>query len=61
MLALDEQIKAFTELYNWVRPHEAIGLVAPIVRYLAEPPPRPTETHLSEPEAVQEVTRNRPS
>jgi transposase InsO family protein len=57
VLELDEQIRAFTELYNWVRPHETLGQVPPMVRYLAEPPDEPAETasrsHLSEPEAVQ--------
>ena len=38
VIALDEHIQSFRELYNWVGPHEAIGLVAPMVRYLAEPP-----------------------
>jgi putative transposase len=56
VLALDEQIKAFTELYNWVRPHEALGFVAPMVRYLAEPPgdhPPPSGPNLSEAESVE--------
>jgi hypothetical protein len=55
VIALDEQIHVFTELYNWFRPHEAIGLVAPIIRYLAEPPPRSPEPHLSEPQGVQKT------
>jgi putative transposase len=57
VIALDEHILAYRELYNWVRPHEALGFVAPMVRYLAEPrdepaagPPGP---HLSEAESVQ--------
>ena len=50
MLALDEQVRAFVELYNWVRPHEALGFVAPMVRYLAEPLSEPAVPNLSEPE-----------
>jgi hypothetical protein len=26
------------ELYNWVRSHEALGFIAPMVRYHAQPP-----------------------
>lgn len=29
VLALDEQIRTYRELYNWVRPHEALGFVPP--------------------------------
>jgi transposase InsO family protein len=57
VLALDEQVRAFVTLYNWVRPHETLGLVAPIVRYLADPAdghePGP-ESNLSDPESVQD-------
>jgi transposase InsO family protein len=53
VIGLDEQVRAYRELYNWVRPHEAIGLVPPIERYLGLPQD-PREPHLSEPESVQE-------
>jgi hypothetical protein len=43
----------FGEAYNWVRPHEAIGFVAPMVRYLAELPGPAPESHLSSGETVQ--------
>ena len=56
VLGLDEQVRAFVTLYNWVRPHEALGFVAPMVRYLADPAaghePDP-EPNLSDPESVQ--------
>lgn len=35
------------------RPHEAIGLLAPMVRYLAEPIERQPEPHLSDAESIQ--------
>jgi putative transposase len=54
LLALDEQVRAYRELYNWVRPHEAIGFVAPMVRYLAEP----LEPSLSGPNLSRNLTRN---
>ena len=56
-IGLMEHTDAYRELYNWVQPHEAIGLVAPMVRYLAEPveegPVAPSEPNLSDPETVQ--------
>jgi transposase InsO family protein len=51
VLALAEAVEAYRELYNWVRPHEAIGFVPPMARYLASP----GEPHLSGPEGVQET------
>ena len=53
VLGLGEHTDAYRELYNWVRPHEAIGFLAPMVRYLAEPLARHPEPNLSEPETVQ--------
>jgi transposase InsO family protein len=56
VVALDEHILAYRELYNWVRPHEALGFVAPMVRYLAEPDEpaeAPPESHLSNARSVQ--------
>ncbi len=59
VLALDAQIQTYRELYNWVRPHETLGLVAPMVRYLGEPPSLPVGSHLSEPEICPDfLTRN---
>lgn len=37
VLDLDAPIRAFIELYNAVRPHEALGFATPLARYL-EPP-----------------------
>jgi putative transposase len=54
VLALDEQVRAFRELYNWVRPHESLGEVPPIERYLGLPPDR-SQPHLSEGRSVQET------
>jgi putative transposase len=53
VIALQDQVDAFRELYNWVRPHESLGLVAPMVRYLGEPTEPARESHLSEAETVQ--------
>jgi transposase InsO family protein len=57
VLELQDQIRAFCELYNWVRPHEALGQIAPMVRYLGDPPDEPLSTpqasHLSAAEVVQ--------
>jgi putative transposase len=52
VIALQQAFAAFRELYNWVRPHEAIGFVPPIERYLGLPS-EPGEPHLSEAETVQ--------
>jgi putative transposase len=52
VLELDAHVRAYRELYNWVRPHETLGFVPPIARYL-ELPPDDAEPHLSEPESVQ--------
>jgi transposase InsO family protein len=53
VIALQDHVEAFRELYNWVRPHEALGQVPPMVRYLAEPPDRSSESHLSRGRSVQ--------
>jgi transposase InsO family protein len=53
VIGLAEHVEAYRELYNWVRPHEAIGLLAPMVRYLAEPLPAPPKANLCEPQSVQ--------
>lgn len=53
VLALDAEIRAYCELYNRVRPHETLGFVTPISRYLAEPSSRAQPSHLSEAETVQ--------
>jgi transposase InsO family protein len=37
VLALHAQVEAYRELYNWVRPHETLGQVPPMSRYLAAP------------------------
>jgi transposase InsO family protein len=45
--ALVEQVEAYRDLYNRIRPHEAIGFLTPIAVHLTEP-------NLSEAESVQE-------
>ena len=49
VIELADEAEAFREVYNEVRPHEALGFETPMGRYLAHPGP-----HLSEPESVQE-------
>lgn len=62
VLALQEAIDAYRELYNWIRPHETLGQLAPMVRYLGEPPPEAPEpgsaSHLSEAKCPGFLTRN---
>jgi len=57
VLALDEHVQAYRELYNSVRPHESLGHVPPMARYLGtSTDERPGPAHasqLSEPETVQ--------
>jgi putative transposase len=53
VLGLAEHTDAYRELYNWVRPHEAIGLIAPMVRYLAEPLEPALKPNLPGAETVQ--------
>ncbi len=48
VIALVEETGIFLEIYNTIRPHEALDFGTPIDRYLAHPQP-----HLSEPESVQ--------
>jgi hypothetical protein len=52
VIGLAEHVDACREVYNWVRPQEAIGFVAPMVRYFAEPVERYPEPNLPEPDAV---------
>lgn len=54
MLALRDHVEAYRELYNWVRPHESLGHVPPMTRYLGEPPMGIEASHLSKPRTVQE-------
>lgn len=56
VLALEDAITTYLELYNVVRPHEAIGWLPPQARYRIPPPDRFTETrrpNLSEADSVQ--------
>jgi len=46
--ALSEEVERFREIYNHVRPHEAIGFLTPIAVHLAEP-------NLSQGQSVQET------
>jgi transposase InsO family protein len=54
VLALDEEVRVYRELYNWVRPHEALGFATPMSRYLADPLDDPAASNLSMPETVQD-------
>lgn len=49
VLELHAAIEAYRDLYNRVRPHEALGFIPPLSHYLAEPSP---ESNLSEPQSV---------
>jgi transposase InsO family protein len=44
---LAEQVERFREIYNRIRPHEAIGFLTPAAVHLSEP-------NLSQTESVQE-------
>jgi putative transposase len=46
--ALAEEVERFREIYNRIRPHEAIGFLTPMVVHLAEP-------NLCEAEGLQET------
>lgn len=48
-LTLGVEAEAYRRLYNEIRPHETIDFDRPLERYLRHP-----ESHLSEPESVQE-------
>lgn len=50
VLELQAEVDAFRQLYNTWRPHETLGQVPPLSRYLVDPTPEP---NLSEPESVQ--------
>jgi hypothetical protein len=49
-LELSDASEAYRELYNGIRPHEALALATPLSRYLE----RPVESHLSGAKSVQE-------
>ena len=49
VLELQDEITAYRELYNWIRPHETLGQVPPMTRYLLAP----DEPNLSGPDSVQ--------
>lgn len=49
VIALVDEADAYRDLYNAIRPHEALGFGTPITAYLAHP-----GSHLSEPESVQD-------
>lgn len=54
VVALHEEVEAYRELYNWVRPHETLGQLPPMARYLGEQPVEPLRSNLSELETVQD-------
>ena len=49
-LDLADEAEAYRDLYNTIRPHEALDFATPLSRYLADP----EESHLNPPESVQE-------
>lgn len=51
VLELTDETEAYRTLYNEVRPHEAIDFDTPLSRHLLDL----AESHLSEPESVQET------
>ena len=50
-LELADEVEVLRELYNGIRPHETLDFERPLDRYLQTP----AESHLSEPETVQET------
>ena len=50
VIGLAEETEAYRELYNGIRPHEALDFATPLSRYLATP----DKPHLFRPESVQE-------
>lgn len=50
VMTLVAEVEAFRLIYNTVRPHESVGDVPPMERYLSEP----AEPHLNQAESVQE-------
>lgn len=55
LIALHEAVQDYRDLYNTIRPHEALGFATPMDRYLAvhDPPQQSEPSHLSEPQCVQ--------
>jgi putative transposase len=49
-IALAQETEAYRRLYNEIRPHESLDFATPLSRYLADP----AESHLFEPERVQD-------
>jgi transposase InsO family protein len=54
VLALVEAAEAYRDLYNAIRPHEALDFATPLSRYLADPSDH-REPNLSEADGVQET------
>ena len=54
LIALHEAVQDYRELYNTIRPHEALGFATPLARYLAADnlPESSEPSHVSEPECV---------
>jgi putative transposase len=52
-LALAQEVEAYLTVYNTIRPHEAIGFVTPISRYL-QAPSTPPEANLQAPTTVSD-------
>lgn len=50
VMTLVAEVEAFRLIYNTVRPHESLGDIPPMSRYLSQP----LEPHLSAPESVQD-------
>ena len=48
---LAADVEAYRQIFNWIRPHEAIGMMRPMDLYLATPTGAPTPTQ-TEPETL---------
>ena len=48
---LADEVEAYRQIFNWIRPHEAIGMMRPMDLYLDAPTGAPTPTK-NEPEPL---------
>ena len=48
---LHTEVEAYREIFNWIRPHEAIGMMRPMDHYLNAPTGAPTPIQ-NEPETL---------
>lgn len=55
VIALRDEVEAYRELYNWVRPHETLGQLPPMARYLGGNPPIPLDPTYPSPRLSREL------